>query len=133
MAYVSPSAMNFAPSIAYTRQSDLDSGISQHLWTYALTSAVPLFRPDFVLNSQLSLSTVDSSNSLTQSSNFSGTALLVWNLNQTWQNRGTQSLSIRVTYNRNLVEAPFLTFTKGLEVFAGVSFGWPILSTWEGK
>ena len=133
LSYVSSAAMNFGPSIAYTRQSDLDSRINQQLWTYSLTSSLPLFRPDFILNNQISLSTVDSSNSLSLSSNFSGTAQLLWNLNQTWQNRGTQTLSLRISYNRNLIEAPFFTLTKGLEVFAAVSFGWPLLNTWEGK
>ena len=116
---------NFGPSISYSKQKTLDSAIDLDLWTYSFTSTFPIFRDVVMLNDQLSYSTTESSDSLNNGSNFSGTMQVIWNLNQTWQNRGTEALSLRVSYNRNVVEAPFVTRQKGLEIFALLSLSWP--------
>ena len=116
---------NLGPSISYSKQKTLDSGIDLDLWTYSFTSTFPIFRDVVMLNDQLSYSTTESSDSLNNGSNFSGTMQVIWNLNQTWQNRGTEALSLRVSYNRNVVEAPFVTRQKGLEIFALLSLSWP--------
>jgi hypothetical protein len=116
---------NLGPSISYSKQKTLATGIDLNLWTYSFTSMIPLFQNTFIVSDQIGYSTTASSESLNKSSSMNGTLQLNWNLNQTWQNRASEVLYLRVSYNRNVVLAPTNTSLSGLEIFGGLTLTWP--------
>jgi hypothetical protein len=118
-------AFNFGPAVGFTRTDDRDSGIDTDLWTYSLTAGLPI-RPNFLLlDGQISYSTTETSDFLNRSNTLSGTAQLTFVLSELFTKRGRQAFSLRVSYNRNIVDAPFIFRQKGLEVFGSLDLSWP--------
>ena len=113
------------PSITFTRQLTPELKLHNDLWTYTFTSSIPL-RPQIMsLDSQLSLSSTASSDKLSKNSNLSGTAQFTYQLQSFFKTPGKQAIGVRVSYNRVIVDAPFISRQKGLEVFALLDLSWP--------
>ena len=116
---------SLGPSINFTRQGNEDTDVNNDLWTYSFTGSIPLRPEKFVLDAQLSFSSTESSDQLNKSSNFSGTAQLSYHLHSLWKTPGRQTLAMRVSYNRAVTDAPFVSSQKGLEIFALLDLSWP--------
>ncbi len=116
---------NIGPSISFIRQGNRDTKINTDLWTYSFTGSIPLQPERFTLDSQLSFASTDSSDRLNINSNFSGTAQLSYHVHNLLKLKGKQTVSVRASYNRSIVDAPFPTKQKGFEVFVLLDLGWP--------
>lgn len=116
---------NFGPSIGFTRIRNRSSLIDTDLWTYSLTTGFPVLPQVVNLDGQVSYSSTDTSDLLNQSSNFSGTAQLSFLWGQLLKAPGKQAVSMRISYNRNIVEAPIIVRQKGLEIFATLELSYP--------
>jgi hypothetical protein len=116
---------NVGPSISFIRQGNRDTNTDTDLWTYSFTGSIPIKPERFTLDSQLSFSSTDSSDQLNINSNFSGTAQLSYHLHNLFKLKGRQTVSVRGSYNRLIVDAPFPSRQKGFELFALMDFGYP--------
>lgn len=115
----------FGPSISFTRTADQDSGIDTDLWTYSLTTGFPVVPNILTLDGQASYTSTESSDFLNRNSTFSGTAQVSFLIGQLLKSRGRQAFSVRLSYNENVVEAPFVVRQKGLEIFGTLDVSWP--------
>ena len=116
---------NLGPSISFVRQGNRDTNVDTNLWTYSFTASVPIQPDRFTLDTQMTFAKADSTDRLNINSNFSGTAQLSYHLHNLFKTKGKQTVALRVSYNRLIVEAPFPTSHKGLEIFGVLDLGWP--------
>lgn len=78
------------------------------------------------LDSQGSFSSSETSDQSDRNSNFSGTAQLSFHLEKYIKSsKGRQVLAVRLSYNRIVVDAPFVSRQKGLNVFGLLDLSWP--------
>jgi hypothetical protein len=117
---------NIGPSINFTRQGNKVTRVSNDLWTYSLTASFPIQPERFTMDTQLALSTSESSDQLNKGSTFSGTAQFAYHFHSLLKTPGRQTLSLRMSYNRAIVDAPFISHQKGFEIFVLFDFGWPL-------
>lgn len=116
---------NFGPSVSFTRTADRDSHIDSDLWTYSLTTGFPVVPDVLTLDGQISYSSTETSDFLNRNSSISGTAQLSFLFGQLLKTRGRQAFSIRMSYNENIVEAPFIQRQRGLEIFGTLDVSVP--------
>ncbi len=126
-AFFTPSPFrSFGPSVSFIRQKNRDTRVDTDLWTYSLTSAFAVKPEKISLDGQISFSTTESSDLLNKGSNLSGTAQVSFQLHQFLKTKGRQAVALRLSYNRLIVDAPFLQRQSGLEIFAVLELGWPL-------
>lgn len=116
---------NFGPSIGFTHIRNRNSQVDTDLWTYSLTTGFPVVPQVMNLDGQISYSSTNTSDLINQSSNLSGTAQLSFLWGQLLKAPGKQAISMRISYNRNIVEAPIILRQKGLEIFATLELSYP--------
>lgn len=116
---------NFGPSVAFTRQTDRGSKISTDLWTYSWTSGIPIRPEKMTLDAQITYSLTRNSDQTNENSNLGGTAQFNFHLQPLLKTQGKQSLGLRISYNRIIVQAPLISRQRGLEVFALLDLSWP--------
>lgn len=126
-AILTPASLwNIGPSISFTRLNNHDTDISSDQWVYSLTAGVPVMPEKLTLDAQASYSSSETSDQLDRNSNFSGTAQLSFHLEKYIKNsKGRQVLALRMSYNRVVVDAPFISRQKGLNVFGLLDLSWP--------
>jgi|GEM_PF-4211637 len=116
---------NLGPSISFIRQGNRDTNVDTNLWTYSFTASIPIQPERFALDTQMTYASADSTDNLNINSNFSGTAQFSYHLHNLLKTKGRQTIALRVSYNRLIVEAPFPSSQKGLEIFGLLDVGWP--------
>jgi hypothetical protein len=116
---------NLGPSISFVRQGNRDTNVDTNLWTYSFTASVPIQPDRFTLDTQMTFAKANSTDRLNINSNFSGTAQLSYHLHNLFKTKGKQTVALRVSYNRLIVETPFPSSQKGLEIFGVLDLGWP--------
>jgi hypothetical protein len=126
-AILTPATLwNIGPSVSFTRLNNHDIDISSDQWVYSLTAGVPVLPEKLTLDAQASFSSSETSDQLDRNSNFSGTAQLSFHLEKyIKKSKGRQVLALRMSYNRVVVDAPFPSRQKGLNVFGLLDLSWP--------
>lgn len=126
-AILTPATLwNIGPSVSFTRLNNQDTDISSDQWVYSLTAGVPVVPEKITLDAQGSFSSSETSDQLDRNSNFSGTAQLSFHLEKYIKNsKGRQVLAVRLSYNRVVVDAPFVSRQRGLNVFGLLDLSWP--------
>lgn len=126
-AILTPATLwNFGPSLSFTRLNNHDTHIDSDQWVYSLTAGIPLIPEKLTLDSQGSFSSSETSDQSDRNSNFSGTAQLSFHLEKYIKSsKGRQVLAVRLSYNRIVVDAPFVSRQKGLNVFGLLDLSWP--------